>query len=67
MTQIIRKPNRLYPLPQNISELDEPHPEIIRARHTRVSTFKRGYDKALGDNPINDIPASTPSNILSKL
>ena len=67
MTEIIRKPTRLYPLPTNIRELDTPYPEIIRGRHTRVETFKEGYDVASGDDPRVESPAVSPSTILSKL
>jgi hypothetical protein len=67
MTEIIRKPIRLYPLPDDLKELDEPYPEIIRARHTRVETFKEGYDVSSGDSPIIVPPPRSPSNILSKL
>ncbi|MCK5020530.1 MAG: hypothetical protein KAS32_26160 [Candidatus Peribacteraceae bacterium] len=67
MTEIIRKPTRLYPLPTNVRELDNPYPEIIRARHTRIPVFKDGYDRESGDNPTIVKPPSSPSTILSDL
>jgi len=67
MTEIIRKPRRLYPLPENVRELDIPHPEVVAARHSRVPVFKEGYDRSSGDNPIVVRPPSSPSTILSDL
>ena len=67
MTEVIRKPRRLYPLPNNVRELDRPYPEIIESRHTRVPIFKEGYDKDSGDSPIVVRPPSSPSTILSDL
>jgi len=67
MTEIIRKPTKLYPLPEDLKELDTPHPEIVDARYSRVVLFKEGYVVGSGDNPTVDTPAKSPSNILSKL
>ena len=67
MTEIIRKPKRLYPLPDDIRELDEPYPENIRSRHTRVPTFKEGYDTESDDSPLVVRAPRSPSNILSEL
>ena len=67
MTEIIRTPDRSYPLPTNVNELDNPHPEIIRSRHSRVPVFKRGYDKDAGDDPMVATPPRSRSTILSNL
>lgn len=67
MTEIIRKPQRLYPIPTNVKELDNPHPEVVRARHSRVPVFKEGYTPDSGDNPIVVPPPRSPSTILSDL
>ncbi len=67
MTEVIRKPLRRYPLPDNVRELDNPYPENTESRHTRVPFFKEGYDKDSGDSPIVVRPPSSPSTILSDL
>ena len=67
MTEIIRKPRRLYPLPENIRQLDKPHPEVVALRHSRVPVFKEGYDTESDDNPTIVPPPRSPSNILSEL
>lgn len=67
MTKIIRKPQRLYPLPINIRDLDKPWPSIIEKRHARVSQFQKGYDTSSGEDPRIKSPAISPSKILSKL
>ena len=67
MTEIIRKPKVLYPLPDNLDDLDWPHPEIIENRHFRVNPFIAGYDVNSGDDPTRAPRAESPSNILSKL
>lgn len=67
MTKIIRKPNRSYPLPSNIRDLDSPWPSIIVGRHTRVNVFQEGYNADAGDDPTKASPAISPSKILSKL
>ena len=67
MTKIIKKPERLYPLPSNIRDLDKPWPSIIEGRHTRVNIFQQGYDQSAGDDPTKSSPAISPSKILSKL
>ncbi len=66
MTEIIRKPIKLYPLPENLRDLDRPHGDA-QLRHTRVPVFKEGYDRESGDNPMVVKPPRSPSNILSKL
>ena len=65
MTKIIRKPERLYPLPSNIRDLDKPWPSIIEGRHTRVNIYQKGYEA--GEDPTKSSPALSPSKILSKL
>ena len=67
MTKIIRKPQRLYPLPSNIRDLDKPWPSIIEGRHTRVNIYQEGYNASEGDDPTKASPAISPSSILSKL
>ncbi len=67
MTKIIRKPERLYPLPSNIRDLDKPWPSIIAGRHARVNIYQKGYSQSDGDDPTKASPAISPSNILSKL
>ena len=67
MTEIIRKPISFYPLPRNLRDLDNPYPEIISGRHTRVPIFKEGYDVSTGDSPIVVRTPQSPSSILSKL
>jgi len=62
---VIRKPPRLYPLPPNIRDLDEPRPQVIKARYARVNRFKKGHTTS--DNPTVDKPSKSPSIILSKL
>ena len=40
----IRKPVRMYPLPKRLKDLDEPHPECIKARFARVDRLRDGHD-----------------------
>ena len=65
MTTIIRKPRRLYPLPDNLKELDRPWSEENYGRYARVDIFQEGYKS--GDDPTRKSPAISPSSILSKL
>ena len=67
MTEIIRKPQRSYPLPSNIRDLDNPWSPGTEGRHTRVDIFQSGYDISAGDDPTKKSPAVSPSRILSKL
>lgn len=62
---VIRAPKRLYPLPVNIRDLDDPWPKENRRRYVRVDVFREGFTP--GDDPTRVNPNVSPSNILSKL
>ena len=62
---VIRKPIRSYPLPENIGDLDNPHPDSIRSRYERVDKFNEGYNP--GDSPLIVPPSRSPSDLLDKL
>lgn len=67
MSDTIRKPRRVYPLPEDLKELDEPHCECNRRRYSRCVLFKEGYDVSKGRDPALDTIPRSPSNILSEL
>lgn len=62
---IIRKPFRIYPLPDDIRDLDGPWSKEDKKRHARVDLFRKGY--SYGEDPRRINPNISPSNILSKL
>jgi hypothetical protein len=69
MTEIIRKPRRLYPIPDNIRELDKPWADVIAKRHHRVAIDREGYDKndPENNNPLVVPPGGIDSEILEKM
>lgn len=62
---VIRRPARMYPIPENVYEIDEPHPRSIRSRYERVDKFREGYTS--GDSPFIIPPSRSPSDLPSKL
>jgi hypothetical protein len=62
---VIRSPIRRYPLPDRLTDLDKPWPDVSYNRHTRVDLFRRGHSPT--DDPTRENPNISPSNILSKL
>jgi len=67
MTEIIRKPLSRYPLPDNLNELDTPHPQVSEKRYARINPFQEGYLVSSGEDPTRISPPVSPSDILNKL
>lgn len=67
MSYAVKKARRLWPLPADLKELNEPHCSCNRKRYSRCVLFKEGYVVGSGKNPTIDIKSSSPSNILNDL